>query len=708
MIILEHLGFKAEGDQESSTEEAFPDTGMGFQQWADFADELLLAVRPYFTPSHAKAHLPGLESMSGYHSDGLEGFARTFLLAGFRLAGSNADDPHEYAKWYREGLIAGTDPNHEDHWPSVATCKQAKVEAAAIAIMLDFTRTHIWDTLDDTQQSNVITWLSDAVGDDTYHHNNWRWFRIVVQTFLRSVGAHHNPDEIRADLQEVESFYRTDGWYADGNWRSYDHYVGWAMHLYPILWRHMQSAADFDLDSHPDVERLERFLEDFLCLVGSQGAPLYIGRSLIYRFAVIAPVWAGIYAGVQTPKLGALKRCANLVLRYFQNHGVPNHDKLLDMGWHEEWTPMRQNYSGPASPYWASKGLLGVALPPNHPVWQCQEQPLPAETADQLRLVAGPGWIVSATTDGIVRVINHGTDRGYPNDQAGDLPEYARYGYSNLTTPLLDEDSRINPLDQAAAVIDEDGRATHRAGFVLTDLGSGQIPAEVESAGEAETTDRPRQVTNPAAHAASVAKPHWMASTEVTDFGLPMHEVDSFAGELNTVSVVRGPWEVRLSRFQPDAENAERNWQIRVGGWPLSSSGQAQSCVTDESGKQPQVEIECDGLRSRIADLPLPGDALTDSQKPAVFAGSVRAQVDTRTDASPIGANSYTPTLTYPCQAGRWQAVAVYLGRETTAVPQVLQMQVTDDQMHIVVAWPDLTTTHTITLAPQPKKGDAE
>ena len=31
---------------------------------------------------------------------------------------------------------------------------------------------------------------------------------------------------------------------SDGFERSYDHYVGWALHLYPVLWARMQGAAD--------------------------------------------------------------------------------------------------------------------------------------------------------------------------------------------------------------------------------------------------------------------------------------------------------------------------------------------------------------------------------------------------------------------------------------------------------------------------------
>lgn len=53
---------------------------------------MLAAVRPHASAGHALIHLPGPAGASGRHSDGLEGYARTFLLAAFRLAGAGDED----------------------------------------------------------------------------------------------------------------------------------------------------------------------------------------------------------------------------------------------------------------------------------------------------------------------------------------------------------------------------------------------------------------------------------------------------------------------------------------------------------------------------------------------------------------------------------------------------------------------------------------
>ena len=133
---------------------------------------------------------------------------------------------------------------------------------------------------------------------------------------------------------------------------------------------------------------------------------------------------------------GQLRRAASSIVTHFVQHGAPDEDGLLTLGWHGPWRPLAQSYSGTGSPYWAAKGMLGLALPADHPVWTAAEEPLPVEVADDLVAVAAPGWIVSGThDDGIVRVVNHGTDHALEGSLGGDSPLYARLGYSTATAP---------------------------------------------------------------------------------------------------------------------------------------------------------------------------------------------------------------------------------------------------------------------------------
>ncbi len=611
-----------------------------------FADRMLSGAAAWASPGFARITPPGATGGYGTAVDGLEGFARTFLLAGFRIAGARGEGVDRLIHDYSRGIAAGVDPASEERWVRLDEHPQAKVEAASIALILDMTRPWIWDRLDATTQQRVIEYLSPVVGDTTYPQNNWVWFRIVVQTFLRSVGGPWSASDIADDLARHDSFARGDGWFSDGDDRNYDHYVGWALHLYPVLWSRMQGAGEIAPERFAgDVEALDGYLQDAVHLVGADGGPLIEGRSLIYRFAAAAPFWVGAFAQVPSTDLGTLRRTAMGIIAHFDEHGAPDGDDLLTMGWHGEWRRLAQSYSGPGSPYWASKGMLGIALPADHPVWAAPE---PAPFPDDLRVVAPAGWIVSGTaSDGIVRVINHGTDHAQPGADAGDSPLYARLGYSTAVSPLLNGDAWAEPLEQSVALVDAAGRATHRTGLTL--LG-------IESDGEI-------------AVASSSAHVHWIDPAPVqTRHGAGIGGEVAFAGRITTCSIVRGAWEVRLIRVDALESDGAR---LRIGGWALAG----------EQGEVVVVASE-DAASARLGDLTSALVALTPGLDPGI---------ERRRDASPLGPDAVVPVLTTTPETGRWIAAAVQLSGDAAdgAGSSASAPALTLEAGAATVVWPD-------------------
>ena len=128
--------------------------------WLALADRMLAAARPFASPGHALVTFPGPEGGYGRAVDGLEGFARTFLLAGFRIAGERGVGLDELVDWYAAGIAAGTDPSSPDRWVRLDEHAQAKVEAASIALVLDLTRPWIWDRLPSAVQERVVDYLA--------------------------------------------------------------------------------------------------------------------------------------------------------------------------------------------------------------------------------------------------------------------------------------------------------------------------------------------------------------------------------------------------------------------------------------------------------------------------------------------------------------------------------------------------------------------
>ncbi|MEV5717700.1 DUF2264 domain-containing protein [Amycolatopsis mediterranei] len=620
-----------------------PYTGWTREHWAAYADRLLAAAGEYRSPAGARLDLPGPASRNGRVSDGLEGFARTFLIAGFRVAGENGADPGGYLEHYARGLAAGTDPASPEAWPRPDELGQAKVEAASIALVLQLTRPWLWDRLDDAVRDRVVAWLATVIGQP-YPPINWVWFRIVVESFLREAGGPWSAADVEEDLAVHASLRRPGGWLSDGDERAYDHYTGWALHLYPLLWTHL-----FDVTGtlcpgplrHRWAADLREYLDDAVRLVGSDGSPLLQGRSLVYRFAAAAPFWVGAFTGTSGLAPGLTRRVTGGMVRHFADRSAP--DGLLGLGWHHAWPAMRQAYSGPGSPYWAAKGLLGLALPAHHPVWTDVEEPLPIETGDVARVVPAPGWLVSGRRrDGIALVVNHGTDHARPGDPRADSPLYARLGYSTATFPLT------SVPDNAVHVLDADGRASHRAGF--STCYAIELPGGVLAA-------------------ASQGRVRWVdtAGDDSPDHGSGRSGPVVPGPVLTVVSVVRRGVEVRLARLD-DVGDAVRS--LRLSGWPVSGPTRPVIEPGTAAARTPDLRSEVRPLR-----------------------GFTTADVAVEAGASPLGEWTALPFVATeaPPEPGAVFAAVVALDRGGPADPDPVPT-IAADGRHVTLTWPDGVT----------------
>ncbi|OIJ95535.1 hypothetical protein BIV25_20590 [Streptomyces sp. MUSC 14] len=457
-------------DRESS-----PYTGYTRAHWEAVADGLLGAAWRWATPGGALLDLPGRPSRSGVRSDGLEGYARTFLAAGFRVAGAGGKDPHGWLERYATGLAAGTrTPGRTDteSWPLILDHHvqgQPMVESASVALGLSLTRPWLWDRLDGDVQDRTETWLRGAV-THTPAPNNWYLFPLMVASFLESTGR---GDAATARVREraldlMETWYRGDGWYADGDGRAFDHYNGWALHLYPLLHAHLMGDTALSQRFGP---RLREHLEGFSLLFGADGAPIHFGRSLTYRFAASAAVGVGAVTGHTPLPPGTSRRLISGNLRYFLDRGAVTDEGLLSLGWHGPHTATLQTYSGPASPYWASKAFVALLAAGDDPLWTATEEPAPSDGPDRVLALPAPGLLVQSTrADGIVRLHNHGSDHVRPHEgesAAQDDPLYGRQAYSTHTGPT----SRTNVADNHLSV-EVDGAASVRRR--IHPLGAGQ------------------------------------------------------------------------------------------------------------------------------------------------------------------------------------------------------------------------------------------
>ena len=118
------------------------------------------------------------------------------------------------------------------------------VESASVALGLRLTRAWLWDRLDTGVQDRAESWLRGALRH-VPAPNNWYLFPLTVAGFLESVGRGDGETRqaVERGLELLETWYRGEGWYSDGDGRAFDHYNGWALHLYPLLHAHLAQDA---------------------------------------------------------------------------------------------------------------------------------------------------------------------------------------------------------------------------------------------------------------------------------------------------------------------------------------------------------------------------------------------------------------------------------------------------------------------------------
>ena len=552
---------------------ASPRTGLTREHWEAAADLLVDGAWRYANQAGSLIQLPGRPSISGSRSDGLEGFARLFLLASFRIRGASGAGTEHLAQLFTGGIRAGVASKRRSaSWPSPVRTKQALVEAASISMALQLTQPWVWDKLEDQFQDLLCNWLTQCFEVEPVN-NNWQLFPVVIAGFLDSVGRATTVSKTarRRGLERIEAWYQGDGWYSDGPGRSFDHYNGWAFHFYPMLQAYLTNDAELLAIYGP---RLHRFLHDYSRLFDANGAPLYQGRSIIYRFGAVAPLLLGSISGYSPITPGATRRIASGSMDHFFRRGAAQ-GGVLSLGWYSEGDAAIQNYSGPGSPYWASKAFVGLLAPATHAVWSDREEAAPVEVGDFVTPLGHTGLLAQGTSsDGIVRVHNHGVDN-HPNrlrSTSLDSDQYSRLSYSTRTAPVS-----VNGYQNNQFNLIIDNQVLNRG--VITPTGSGD-----GWAASAQTPYRVRQ-----------ARYVYILNKVICPFVLPPVAPDARM-RIDAVSLANGEIEVHAWRI-----TGARHARFRATGWASHHSGDVRS--SQVADREIHLQATPGGELSRLAIL---------------------------------------------------------------------------------------------------------
>lgn len=399
----------------------------------DTAQLLLDLIRPlksFYSPGNTRLHLGETCAHYGQDVAGMEGFARILWGLGplwsQDLSGLPSILREESEEWllrYRDGIVHGTDPEHEEYWGDVVDYDQRMVEMAPLAVAIALSPEKLWNPLTEQEKQNLYRWMNQ-INFREVHPNNWRFFRILVNMLFALLGLPDSEARLEDDKKVIEACYTGDGWYYDGNPGQVDYYISFAIHFYGLIYSSFMKERDREYAAVLQ-ERAACFSRDFVYWFGNDGNEIPYGRSLTYRFAHSAFFAALGYAEAGGISLGVMK---NLVLRNLEawiRRPIFDSAGILTIGYGYSNLMMSERYNAPGSPYWALKAFFILAMGEDHPFWQAKEEEFAYEEQKQLK---HPHMVITHTADHHVLA--------YPTGQhckpLGACPEkYEKFVYSN-------------------------------------------------------------------------------------------------------------------------------------------------------------------------------------------------------------------------------------------------------------------------------------
>jgi hypothetical protein len=331
----------------------------------------------------------------------------------------------------RQALLDGTNPsNLYTYWGDIGHMDQRIVESADIAVAIWMSRERVFHRMTAAEQEQIIVWLAQVDGKGTYT-DNWILFTAMVQTVRYHLGFPSPLDDLDNRLMRINEFYRGDGWYVDGATDEFELYNAWMFGWHYLLW------AWIDGERRPDhhqlvLERGRSFIEGFLHFFGKNGSYPAWGRSIVYRFAAVAPFAVGYLLNIAPRDPGLLRRVSSGCIRYFYDHGLFDPDgHFVRQGYHGDFPAAGEAYISPGSPYWCCHGLFALTFDRDDPFWTAVESPLPVESADFELVLPAPGFVVSGRKDtGQVLLLNSRSGQEHDAPRHNYTSKYGKLAYS--------------------------------------------------------------------------------------------------------------------------------------------------------------------------------------------------------------------------------------------------------------------------------------
>jgi hypothetical protein len=210
-----------------------------------------------------------------------------------------------------------------------------------------------------------------------------------------------------------------------------DYYSGsFAIQYLQLLYAELAKDTD-PTQAEEYKNRARQYALDFVHYFDPEGRAITFGRSLTYRWAMVAFWGSVVFADVELPApltWGVVKGIWLRNLRWWttqQDIFQPN--GMLSIGFSYPNTYLAENYNSPGSPYWCMLAFAPLAKPASHPFWSSKEEPHPFADQRIAKALPHPRHIV-VRSGGHSFLLSSGQSCHYPlkNTQA----KYGKFAYS--------------------------------------------------------------------------------------------------------------------------------------------------------------------------------------------------------------------------------------------------------------------------------------
>ncbi len=354
----------------------------------------------------------------------MEGLSRALWGLFPLMAGGDAQP---FSDKYLAAIKQGTDPQSDGYWGDTGPYDQRLVEMAAYGLGLSLLGDKLTAGWSETEIGNLHQWLNQ-ITEAEMPDSNWNFFAIMVQLGFKRAGLPWEPAAIARRFHMMDAYYLGDGWYADGPGRPKDYYISMAFHFYGLIYATLN--GDEDAGRAATIrQRASLFAQDFIYMSAAEGESVPFGRSLTYRFAMVA-FWSAVaFSGLEVFSAGVVKGVILRHLRWWLRQPIFDRDGILTLGFAYPNLAMCEDYNSPGSPYWALKVFLILALPESHAFWRAAELPLPALAAQR---VIPPAGQILVHTDQSRHVWMLASGQLELNNYVNTEAKYTKFAYSSL------------------------------------------------------------------------------------------------------------------------------------------------------------------------------------------------------------------------------------------------------------------------------------